>query len=436
MDNSLSSQSKINIFPILSVNFIGTLGYSIVLPFLIILVLEFGGNEFIYGFMGATYSFFQLIGAPVLGNWSDQIGRRKVLLISQIGTFLAWVVFLIALTSPDLALFQFEGSIVGPVLLTLPLFLLFAARALDGITGGNVSVANAYLADVSTDKTRTQNFGKMAAAGNMGFIIGPALAGILGGTSLGSILPVLMALLVSFIAILLIIFQLKEYRPCDLETSVDTSRLRKIFGQEHKECHSMQGAERIKLMDILRLPNIPYLLALYFIIFLAFNFFYVAFPVYSAKELGWSVMQLGIFFSILGGVMVLFQGPVLKRVSKIFSEGNLVLIGSFLLVIAFILLRFGSYLLIFIGVVLFSAGNGLMWPSFLSIISESADKKYQGAVQGFASSAGSLASIGGLIAGGLLYGTLGGNTLLLSAIIMGVVFASSFRLLKLAKKTP
>ena len=80
-----------SIFPILLVNFIGTLGYSIVLPFLIVLVLDFGGNELIYGVLGATYSFFQLIGAPILGNWSDKIGRRRVLLLSQAGTFLAWI---------------------------------------------------------------------------------------------------------------------------------------------------------------------------------------------------------------------------------------------------------------------------------------------------------------------------------------------------------
>jgi DHA1 family tetracycline resistance protein-like MFS transporter len=80
---------QVSLFPILLVNFIGTLGYSIILPFLIILVIRFGGDELMYGIMGATYSFFQLIGAPVLGNWSDRYGRKKILLLSQAGTFLA-----------------------------------------------------------------------------------------------------------------------------------------------------------------------------------------------------------------------------------------------------------------------------------------------------------------------------------------------------------
>ena len=94
--------------------------------------------------------------------------------------------------------------------LSIPLFILFLARALDGITGGNVSVANAYLADISSDNDRKQNFGKMAAAGNLGFIVGPALAGIMGASILGNVLPVLAAMGVSLIAIGVIFFPLKR----------------------------------------------------------------------------------------------------------------------------------------------------------------------------------------------------------------------------------
>ena len=86
--------STASLYPILSVNFVGTLGFSIVLPFLVFLVTKFGGNAFVYGVMGATYSGFQLIGAPLLGRWSDVYGRKKILFLSQLGTLLSWVIFL------------------------------------------------------------------------------------------------------------------------------------------------------------------------------------------------------------------------------------------------------------------------------------------------------------------------------------------------------
>ncbi len=145
----MASAKRVSLFPILLVNFIGTLGFSIVLPFLVTLVTSFGGNALVYGAMGATYSAFQLVGAPILGRWSDVQGRRKILLMSQLGTLASWFVFLGALFLPAVALFEVDSRLIGSFVLTLPLVVLFLARALDGLTGGNVSVANAYLADVT-----------------------------------------------------------------------------------------------------------------------------------------------------------------------------------------------------------------------------------------------------------------------------------------------
>ena len=95
------------------------------------------------------------------------------------GTLIGWIIFLFALFLPVKNLFSIDSDILGTFVMTLPLVVLFFARALDGITGGNVSVANAYLADVSSDENRGRNFGKMAISSNLGFIVGPALAGIL-----------------------------------------------------------------------------------------------------------------------------------------------------------------------------------------------------------------------------------------------------------------
>src|SRR5215203_2729731 len=184
-------ENQIPLYPLLLINFIGTLGFSIVLPFLVFLVIDFGGNAIVYGILAAMYPSFQLIGAPILGRWSDAYGRKKVLLISNGGTLVGWIIFLFAFLLPATSLFSVSSAVIGTFAITLPLVVLFFARSLDGITGGNVSVANAYLADVSTDKNRSKNFGKMAISSNLGFIVGPALAGILGGTIYKEILPIL-----------------------------------------------------------------------------------------------------------------------------------------------------------------------------------------------------------------------------------------------------
>ncbi|KAA3610035.1 MAG: MFS transporter [Calditrichaeota bacterium] len=431
----MSIKNQLSIFPILLVNFIGTLGYSIILPFLIVLVIKLGGNELIYGIMGATYSFFQLIGAPILGRWSDKFGRKKILLLSQVGTFLAWILFIIALLIPNTTLIHIDSSFVGVFILTIPLLLLFAARALDGITGGNVSVANAYLADVTSDNDRKSNFGKMAASANLGFIIGPALAGVLGGTILGELLPVIMAMMISLIAVFVIAFKMPESNPCVLSKQLDEKRINKVFGQEQKECYKLEGAEKATLKNILKLKDIPLILILYFLIFLAFNFFYVAFPIHAIQSLDWSLLKLGIFFSLIGLILVLVEGPLLNKISGKFSDGILIIFGSILLGLSFFLFLNKNEVYIFIAVLFFSLGNGLMWPSFLSILSKVAGEKYQGAVQGYASSTGSLASIIGLITGGIIYGLIGISTFWIPGILMLVIFVLAFRLLLIDKKT-
>lgn len=389
-----------SIFPLLTVNFIGALGYSVILPFLVYLVRDFGGNEIIYGLMGAVYPAFQLIGGPILGRWSDKIGRRKILLLSQIGTLVSWLIFIVAFFVPQITYldFTFKGE---AILFTLPLLVLFVARAFDGLTGGNISVANAYLADISTPQTRKKNFGKMSSAMNLGFIVGPVLSGLIAATASGELKTVILSAFISLVGVFIIHFSLKESR------------------KENSDGESFEGSQA--KISIWKVKDVPIMMALYFLIFLAFNFFYATFPIYAADILKWAPSQLGPFFTVLSGVMIFTQGPGLNYLNDHFNEKQLFVMGSIFLIIMFICLIFTNTIVIYVAAVLFGIGNGLMWPSFLSILSTKGNNNQQGAIQGFASSFGSFASILGLIAGGFIFGFLQQRIFILSAVTMFLV---------------
>ena len=409
-------------------NFVGTLGFSIVLPFLVFLVDRWGGNALVYGVLGATYSAFQLIGAPILGRWSDVRGRQRILLLSQLGTLASWGIFLAAFALPVRELLHLQDSFLGTFTLTLPLLVVFVARALDGLTGGNISVAHAYLADISSDADRNVNFGKMAISANLGFILGPAIAGLLGSTAWGELLPVLLALVISLVASGLIAWRLPESRPCPQVADDTPPGIHRILGQEYKQCVEVAAVRRPGFLQILRLPRVGLLLAIYFLVMLAFNFFYVAFPVHAVQGLQWSVRQTGAFFAILSLLMVIVQGPVLRRALQVYSDRVLVMVGSVLLAASFPFLMLSELLGIYLGVALLALGNGLLWPSVVAILAKVAGHDNQGAVQGVAGSFGAIASMVGMIVGGVLFDSVGVRVFLLPAAILLVVFVLSLRM--------
>lgn len=171
-------------------------------------------------------------------------------------------------------LYNINSALFGTFAITLPLLVLFFARTIEESTGGNVSVANAYLADVSADENRSKNFGKIAVASNLGFIVGPALAGILGATIYHEISSVMAALFLSSITLILINFGLKESKSQLAVVRVpDKERVRKVFAQECKECYNPVNPKKLRFQDVFKLKNISFLIVLYFFIFLGFNIF-------------------------------------------------------------------------------------------------------------------------------------------------------------------
>lgn len=408
----LSHWIKPQLLPLLVVNFIGALGYSIILPILVFMVQDFGGNAVLYGLVGSIYPAFQMVGAPVLGAWSDRVGRKKVLLLSQAGTFISWLIFLLAFALPVREIYRLEGAGTTPLLFTLPLLVLMAARAFDGLTGGNISVANAYLADLTEPAERKENYGKLAAAMNVGFIIGPALSGLLAALPNGQVLTVVAAAVISLAGIFVIHFLLPDVPPLPDGDSQTEQAVKKALNVEHRECRGYRepGKERIW-----ELRYFPFFVLLYFLIFLAFNFFYATFPVHASDNLDWNSARLGVFFTVLSFFMILTQTFVLPRLSRRHGDVTLFMAGCFVLVGSFALLPLSSDLPIYGSAMLYGLGNGIMWPSFLSMLSQLGNKRQQGRIQGIAGSAGSLASIIGLVAGGLIFSWAGENIFLFSA---------------------
>ena len=355
-----------------------------------------------------------------------------MLLVSQVGTLAAWLIFLLALYLPNTVMLGVDSPWLGAFVITVPLAVLYVARALDGLTGGNVSVANAYLADVTPESDRQRSFGRMAVAGNLGFIIGPLLGRLLGSTAAGEIPVVMAAAVISCVAALLIARYLPESRPCRLRRSPETNSVRKLFGQEQSDCYELEKPAGTGLRQILALQCVPYLLMLNFLIFLAFNFFYTAFPMHATQGLGWSARDIGMFFSFLGFVTVLTQGPLLARLSEKFKDTSLIIAGGVILACGFVLFRSSATALLYCAAALFSVGNGLLWPSFLALLSKYAGDRYQGAVQGLSGSVGSLASIIGLIGGGLLYGAVGPTMFLVPAVLISATVALSLRFVALS----
>lgn len=405
--------------PILAINFLGTLGFSLAIPFLVFIVTDLGGAPWTYGLVSATYSAFQLFGAPLLGRWSDRTGRRPVLVASQVGTLVAWLLFLAALSMPLVGVTEVAGAT-----LTVPLLIVFVARALDGATGGNISVANAYVADLTREhpELRQLAFGRMGMAANLGFAIGPAAAGVLGGTDWGPRLPIAVAAAAAAITTLAIVVWLKEPAGRCPDGPPVPSVLEAGLDQQAKPCD--HAPEKRALREGVKERPVALVLAATFILFLGFNLFYAAFPVHAAGVYGWSSTELGVFFAVLSGMMIVAQGPLLSLASAHLDRRVVFAIGMAFLVLSLAILPLSAGPITYAGAACFAIGNGLSWPTFQTRVAELGGDR-QGKVQGAVTSASSLASIVGLIGGGLFYPALGGTLFLVAAGLFGVVLVAT-----------
>lgn len=433
------AEKKFNLAPIYLINFIGSLGFSIVVPFLVFLNGEFGGNSLIFGILLAMYSLLQIPGATILGNLSDRIGRKKVLIISQAGTLICWGIYIVALIAPRIELFSAEVGSLESFTFTLPLLLLFIARGLDGLTGGNISVANAYLSDVSTKEQLTVRLGRNSLAYNLGFVGGPVIGGVLaslidGAYAEKAMLPILAAFFLSLFA-LIVVFKLKkspkfEEKEQEIVTDIVPNYIPK------KETSYVVDVGKSNLKAIWKIKYVSYIAVIYFFLNLTNSYIAVVFPLHTQTVLGWSAMDLAIFFAITAVVMITAEGPLLSKLSKKISDGKINFLGFIALTSSYVFLVWTESLeALLAAAVAFGIGFSFTTTGIQALISKRVSQNLQGTLHGSLATIMAMGGVVGMISGGFLFEIMEEGVYLMAAIIAGVLLVMSLRLIKIEKSS-
>jgi len=375
---------KSPLLPIFLIVFIDLLGFGLILPLLPFYAKSFGANELTIGLLLASYSLMQFIGAPVLGRLSDRYGRRPILLISQLGTFVGFIML---------------GFANG-------LGMLFASRIVDGVSGGNISTAQAYIADISDEKNRAKNFGLIGAAFGLGFIMGPAIGGFL--SQFGYQVPAFAAAGLSFLSMALTFFLLHEPErkaPASREFSVKA--LKRAFAH----------------------PTIGLLLTMVFTFGLAFAMFQTSFALFASARFGFDVQQTALVLTYVGVLSVIMQLVVVKRVVKRLGENRSIMVTMASLALGLVLMAAvqNPWMLIVVMPIL-SFGGGVTSPVLTSLISKSVDRAEVGGMLGISTSVDSLSRVAAPILGNALLAFGSGLPSLVGAAILVIPIALAARL--------
>lgn len=349
------------IWALLLVNFVGALAFTITLPLMPYYAATFGADPFTVGMLSSSYAICALVAGPLLGQLSDRQGRRPWLLFSQAGTVLG------------LVLTALGGS----------LWLLFLGRIIDGFSGGNQVIAQAYIGDVTAPAERTRVYGLMGASFGLGAIVGPVLGG--GLSSVSYALPFWVAAGVATLALLATAALLPEPRRPE-SAAVAERPLRQLF--------ALAGAAK------LRRP-----LALYAVMALAFGLFVASIGLFMQLRLGAAPLAAGLMVAYYGVVSVAMQLLVVGRAARRFGERTLATAGLLLAAVGLGVLALAASIPVsLLGVTGLVLGMALLRPAVMSLLSQAAGPAQQGAVMGATQSLQSLADIVAPLAAGILIG--------------------------------
>lgn len=279
------------ILPIFVIVLIDLLGLTIIIPLLPLYAAAYGATAFQIGLLGATYPIFQFIGAPILGRLSDRYGRKPILMISQIGTLVG---FLILGFAPSL-------------------LWLFVSRAVDGLSGGNIATAQAVVTDSTNEKTRTQGLGLIGAAFGLGFIVGPVIAFLaLAASGNNYHAPAFVAAGFSLLSILLTWFWLEESHPPE----------KRKQAMQRKSAFSFSA-----MVQALRHPTVGVLLVLMFAQQIAFGGFEQLLSLFTLTNLGLGARGNSIIFVYVGVIVVMVQGYFIGKWARKWGDRRLILLG-------------------------------------------------------------------------------------------------------------
>lgn len=349
------------------------LGAGILVPVIPFLVGQFNQDALMVGLLSMSFYAAQLIAAPVLGSLSDRYGRRPVLLISVIGTGLA-----------DL-LFGFANT----------LWVLFAARLFDGMTGGNIAVAQAYIADVTSPQNRAKNFGLIGAAFGIGFVFGPALGGWLSQISLQA--PAFVAGILSLFTAMFGLFFLPESLPPErrLKGAITLKELNPLC----------------QIRDSLQRPVLRWFLLANFAQNFAFSGLQTNFALFTFVRFGLGPQQNGGIFAYIGIMAVLMQGLITRRLIQRFDEQWLTIVGLGGMALGYAAVAWAPTLwTLYLAITLLAVGSGIAIPTLTGTISKQVSLRQQGSILGATQAISSLALIVGPVWAGLTFDSFGANT--------------------------
>jgi MFS family permease len=343
------------------------LGLTIIIPLLPFYAESLGASPFVVGLLLSSYAACQLIAGPILGQISDRVGRKPVLLVSQCGTLAGFV------------LLALSHSLV-PV---------FISRIIDGLTAGNISVAQAYIADVTEESKRTQSFALIGIAFGLGFLVGPAISGFLAGYA--PVYPIILAACLSATSILAttVLLPWKEMHTAETHHHTEEISLKRTW-------------------SIFREPAVSMLFLQFAAFSFTFSLFMSGFALFAERRFTWNgqpfqTKEVGYALAFLGLIGVFIQGGLIRHLVKRLGEAKLVRAGFVSLMVGFVLLGLAHGVGQLLGVmVVFSFGSSVVRPSLATMITQGVGRRRQGIGIGMTQSLMSIAQILSPAFGGML----------------------------------